>query len=119
MKFQSVNFYASSLSSCCFFDEALAKIGFEAWITVIPGSLQSIDRTRQFITMETTHYENCLLHYDYLVLSSGVSYGREVPREGSIPQSNNIITLSGDATDEGVMKTAREKLQDEGIYIMS
>jgi NADH dehydrogenase FAD-containing subunit len=62
--------------SRCYTEDSLSKLGLRAWVSVVRGRLIGLNREDQSITIEGGDCGDQLavLHYDYLVLCTGLQY---------------------------------------------
>ena len=66
-----------------------------------------LHRELQSITVQTATSTDTILHYDYLVLSTGLQYAIEMPKYGHIPE-NGLVILNEDNCTEIMEKTQQE-----------
>ena len=103
--------------SCCYTENSLSLLGLRAWVNVVRGRLIGLDRDGQSITIEGgDEGQLAVLHYDYLVLCTGLQY--QVPHylQASLPR--HVFTVNDKHQEIQMMKWIRERLANKpGMYV--
>ena len=102
--------------SCCYNENSLSLLGLRAWVNVVRGCLIGLDRDGRNITIEGGSDDGhlALLHYDYLVLCTGLQY--QVPRylhsgQESLPR--HVFTVNDKHQETQMMQWIKERLADK------
>ena len=107
----------SHAHSCCYTEDSLSLLGLHVWVSVVRGRLTGLDREGRSITVEGSDGgQSTLLHYDYLVLSTGLQY--QLPHmEHSLPR--HVFTVNDQHQETQLMQWTRERLakKQEGMTL--
>lgn len=106
--------------SCCYTEDSLSLLGLRAWVNVVRGRLIGLNRDDRSITIEGSDGDQlAVLHYDYLVLCTGLQY--QIPQylTEQMPLPRHVFTVNDTHQEIQMMHWIRERLanKQEGIYL--
>lgn len=95
----------------CSTKESLSLLGLRVWVSVVRGRLIGLDRESKSVTVESSEGSQqspTLLHYDYLVLCTGLQY--QPPELPYQPQPRHLFTVNDRHDELQLMQWVQERM---------
>ena len=99
--------------SCCYTEDSLPLLGLRAWVSVVRGRLIGLNREERNITIEggdSNDQPLAVLHYDYLVLCTGLQYQipQSLSEQTTLPR--HVFTVNDKHQEIQMMQWISERL---------